>query len=146
MGAITATDIELVEASLCGDHAAFGHLVARYQDVVCAVTYSSTGDRLLSEDVAQETFIAAWSQLDRLRNSARLRPWLCGIARNLARTARKRKRREPLVDADEHEALDANPFDAAARGDVERIVRDALARVPDSYREVLVLYYQEDQS
>lgn len=146
MGANARTDIELVEASLRGEHAAFGHLVARYQDVVCAVTYCSTGDRVLSEDVAQDTFIAAWRQLDRLRNSARLRPWLCGIARNLARTARKRRRREPLVDTDEHEAPGASPFDDAARGDVERIVRDALDRIPETYREVLVLYYREDQS
>jgi RNA polymerase sigma factor (sigma-70 family) len=143
---IAKSDIELVEASLRGEHDAFGHLVARYQDVVCAVSYSSTGDQVLSEDVAQETFIAAWRQLDRLRNSARLRPWLCGIARNLGRTARKRKRREPIVDAEEQIASGASPFDAAARGDVERVVREALARIPEAYREVLVLYYREDQS
>ncbi|HSD88668.1 MAG TPA: RNA polymerase sigma factor, partial [Kofleriaceae bacterium] len=146
MGAVAKTDIELVEASLRGEHDAFGHLVARYQDVVCAVSYSSTGDQVLSEDVAQETFIAAWRQLDRLRNSQRLRPWLCGIARNLARTARKRRRREELVDADDQVAPGASPFDAAARGDVERVVREALARIPDAYREVLVLYYREDHS
>ncbi|HEV7554055.1 MAG TPA: sigma-70 family RNA polymerase sigma factor [Kofleriaceae bacterium] len=146
MGMIARSDVELVEASLRGEHEAFGHLVARYQDVVCAVSYSSTGDQVLSEDVAQDTFIAAWRQLDRLRNSERLRPWLCGIARNLARTARKRRRREPFVDADEQIAPGASPFDVAARGDVERVVRDALARIPDAYREVLVLYYREDQS
>lgn len=146
MGAIAKTDIELVEASLRGEHEAFGHLVARYQDVVCAVSYSSTGDQVLSEDVAQDTFIAAWCQLGRLRNSQRLQPWLCGIARNLARTARKRRRRQDLVDADQHIASDTTPFDIAARSDVERVVRDALARIPGPYREVLVLYYREDQS
>src|SRR4051812_5174985 len=138
MGAIARTDIELVEASLRGEHEAFGHLVARYQDIVCAVSYSSTGDQVLSEDVAQETFIAAWRQLERLRNSTRLRPWLCGIARNLARTARKRRRREDLVDADEQVASTTTPFDAAVHGDVERVVREALTKVPNAYREVLI--------
>lgn len=146
MGAIARSDTELVEASLRGEHEAFGDLVARYQDVVCAVSYSSTGDQVLSEDVAQETFIAAWRQLDRLRNSTRLRPWLCGIARNLARTARKRRRREPLVDADEQPATGASPFEVAARGDAERVVREALERIPAAYREVLVLYYREELS
>ena len=141
-----ASDIELVQASLRGEQEAFGHLVARYQDVVCAVSYSSTGDQVLGEDVAQETFIAAWRQLDRLRDSQRLRPWLCGIARNLARTARKRRKREPFADADDHAHSGASPFDDAARGDVERLVRDALARVPATYRETLVLYYREDLS
>jgi len=145
MGAIAKTDVELVAASLRGEHEAFGHLVARYQDVVCAVSYSSTGDRSLSEDVAQETFVAAWSQLDRLRDSVRLRPWLCGIARNLARKARKRTRREEPTDGDDHVAA-GNPFEDAARGDVARIVREALDRIPEGCREVLVLYYREDLS
>ena len=146
MGTIARSDGELVEASRRGEHEAFGHLVARYQDVVCAVSYSSTGDHGLSEDVAQETFIAAWRQLDRLRDTLRLRPWLCGIARNLGRKARKRRRREELVDTDDHVATSGNPFDAAARGEAEQVVREALTRVPETYREVLVLYYREHQS
>jgi RNA polymerase sigma factor (sigma-70 family) len=145
MGTIAKSDVELVEASRRGEHEAFGHLVERYQDVVCAVSFSSTGDRGLSEDVAQETFIAAWRQLDRLRDVVRLGPWLCGIARNLGRKAHKRRRREEILD-DKHLSPAGNPFDAAVRGDVERVVRDALARVPETYREVLVLYYCENQS
>jgi RNA polymerase sigma factor (sigma-70 family) len=146
MGTIARSDGELVAASRRGEHEAFGHLVARYQDVVCAVSYGATGDPGLSEDVAQETFIAAWRQLDRLRDTMRIRSWLCGIARNLARKARKRRRREDLVDTDDQVAPGASPFDDAARGEVERVVREALAKVPDAYREVLVLYYREDQS
>jgi len=146
MGAIARSDVELVEASRRGEHEAFGHLVARYQDVVCAVSYSSTGDPVLGDDVAQDTFIAAWRQLDRLRDTGRLRPWLCGIARNLGRKARKHRRREELVDTDEHVATGASPFDDVARGEVELVVREALARIPDAYREVLVLYYRENQS
>ena len=49
MGTIAKSDVELVEASRRGEHDAFGHLVERYQDVVCAVSYSSTGDHGLSE-------------------------------------------------------------------------------------------------
>ncbi|MDQ3338737.1 MAG: sigma-70 family RNA polymerase sigma factor [Myxococcota bacterium] len=145
MGTIAKSDVELVEASRRGEHEAFGHLVERYQDVVCAVSYSSTGDQGLSEDVAQETFIAAWRQLDRLRDVVRLGPWLCGIARNLGRKAHKRRRREEILD-DKYLAPGGNPFDAAVRGDVERVVRESLARVPENYREVLVLYYCENQS
>ena len=145
MGAIAKTDVELVEASRRGEREAFGHLVARYQDVVCAVSFSSTGDRGLSEDVAQETFLAAWRRLDQLRETGRVKPWLCGIARNLARKARRRTRREEEID-DDLPAAGANPFDHAAQVETERVVRDALARIPDAYREVLVLYYHEGQS
>jgi RNA polymerase sigma factor (sigma-70 family) len=145
MGQLVKTDAELVEASRRGERDAFGHLVTRYQDVVCAVSYSSTGNWALSEDVAQDTFIAAWRQLGQLRETGRIRSWLCGIARNLARKARKRTDHEEEVD-DELQTTDANPFDVTAQAEVDRLVRNALARVPDTYREALVLYYCENRS
>jgi RNA polymerase sigma factor (sigma-70 family) len=148
MGTIAAqpTDAELVEASRRGEHAAFGHLVERYQGVVCAVSYSSTGDRVLSEDVAQETFIAAWRQLHQLRETVRLRSWLCGIARNLGRKARRRSGRETLVESPPAVRDEATPFDATSEAQAEAVVKGALDRVPETYREVLVLYYRENRS
>jgi RNA polymerase sigma factor (sigma-70 family) len=139
------SDVELVEASRRGERDAFGTLIERYQELVCAVSYSRTGDRALSEDVAQDTFITAWRQLDQLREPARLRSWLCGIARNLARKARRRTEREaPLERIVVFEG--GNPFDDAANAESERVVRDALSRVPETYRDVLVLYYREQRS
>ncbi len=140
-----ASDGELIAASRRGERAAFGKLVARYQDVVCTVSYSTTGDWPLSEDVAQDTFIAAWRQLGQLRETARLRPWLCGIARNLARKARKRGARERGHEPadDELPAPSGTPFEHTARAETEQVVRDALARIPDGYREALVLFYRE---
>ncbi len=140
------TDSDLVAASKRGELDAFGHLVARYQGLVCAVSFSSTGDPVLSEDVAQETFVEAWRHLDRVREPRRLRSWLCGIARNLGRKARKRRRREELTDVDSHATDGANAFDQLAKIDAERLVRAALLRVPETYREVLVLYYRDDRS
>src|ERR1700733_9209637 len=145
MGRVAMTDTELVEASRRGERDAFGHLVTRYQDVVCAVSYSSTGDWSLSEDVAQDTFIAAWRQLGQLRETVRIRSWLCGIARNLARKARKHTARDVAVD-DELPAAGASPFDQTAQAETDQVVRDALSRVPVTYREPLVLFYRENQS
>lgn len=139
------SDAELLEASRRGERDAFGALIERYQGVVCAVSYSRTGDHALSEDVAQETFIAAWRQLGQLREPGRLRAWLCGIARNLARKARRRSAREaPLERVLVFEG--ANPFDQAAEAESGRVVRDALLRVPETYRDVLVLYYRDQRS
>src|SRR5687767_13942157 len=125
MGHIAKSDAELVEASRRGEREAFGTLVSRYQDVVCAVSFSSTGNWALSQDVAQDTFIAAWNQLGQLRETGRLRSWLCGIARNLARKARKRTDREDVVDDDRLAAPTGNPFDATAQAEVDRVVREA---------------------
>jgi len=52
------TDEALVQASLDGRISAFAQLVERYQSLVCAIAYSAIGDRVASEDVAQETFLA----------------------------------------------------------------------------------------
>jgi RNA polymerase sigma factor (sigma-70 family) len=140
------SDEELLAASRRGEREAFGALVERYQGVVCAVSYSRTGNRALSEDVAQDTFFAAWRQLDQLREATRLRAWLCGIARNLARKARLRTEREAPTETLSTTFEGANPFDQMAEVETERLVRDALTRVPETYRDVLVLYYREHRS
>src|SRR5688572_1302486 len=77
----------------------FGQLVREHQAMVFAAAYGVTGDRALSEDVAQETFVAAWQSRSTLRDPSKLRAWLRGIARNLAhKVRRKAGRGEPLVD------------------------------------------------
>jgi RNA polymerase sigma factor (sigma-70 family) len=144
-----ASDAELVDASRRGEHAAFGRLVERYQALVWAVSFTATGDRALSEDVAQETFLVAWRQLGELSETAKLRPWLCGIARNLGRMARRDGKREASAeDVSDLElaAGEASPLDALVEAEAEQIVRDTLSRVPERYREALVLYYQNDRS
>ena len=142
--AIATSDADLLEASRRGEHHAFGTIVERYQDVVSAVSYSRTRDHAMSEDVAQETFLAAWRQLDQLRDASRLRSWLCGIARNLAAKAKKRTARETTLD-DPTLAASDNPFDAVSEAQAEHLVGEALARVPETYRDVMVLYYREQR-
>ncbi len=51
---------ELLQASLAGNKDAFGAVVKRYESLVCAITYSATGDIGKSQELAQETFLRAW--------------------------------------------------------------------------------------
>jgi len=145
MGRTAITDAELIAASRRGDATAFGEIVDRYQRAVSAVSYSGTGDRTLSEDVAQDTFVTAWRQLSALREIERLPAWLCGIARNLARAARRRRGREVPIDDHDVVATDS-PFDAVSDREADQVVAAALERVPERYREPLVLFYCEHQS
>ncbi len=140
MPVTSASDADLIAASRRGEHAAFGALVERYQHTVCAVGYSRTGDRALSEDVARDTFLAAWHQLDELSDPAKLRPWLCGIARHLAARARRRTGRETPVTGEllSTAAAADNPFLGACDAESERTVWRALGRIPETYREALV--------
>lgn len=139
-----ATERDLVTASRGGDRDAFAELVRRCAAMIDAVAYAATRDRALADDIAQDTFVTAWQDLARLRDTDALRPWLCRIARNLAHKARRRRRHD-AVDANSI-AVDRTPFDAVREREVERLVDDALARVPAPYREALVLFYFEEKS
>src|SRR5213082_4087111 len=99
-------DADLVAATLTGDREAFGQIVARYQSLICSLAYSATGSLGQSEDLAQETFITAWKHLRHLREPAKLRSWLCGIARNRVNNFLRREGREPLGKAEELSALE----------------------------------------
>jgi len=145
-------DKELLNASLGGDPHAFAGIVERYQSLVCAVAYSGTGDLGLSEDLAQETFLAAWRSLATLRDWRKLNSWLCGIARNLARDQRRRQFRDVAHQArsleETAEAPDESltPRELAERRERETVLWRALECIPDTYREPLVLFYREGQS
>src|SRR5437764_13806697 len=88
-----APDSELWQCVRQGSAPAFEAVVRRHQSLVCAVAYSACGDLTLSEDVAQETFWAAWRGRATLAQPGSLRSWLCGIARNLGNNARRRTAR-----------------------------------------------------
>lgn len=75
------SDSQLAANALAGQRDAFAQIVTRYQSLVCSLAYSATGSLSQSEDLAQETFIAAWKGLRTLREPEKLRSWLCGIAR-----------------------------------------------------------------
>jgi RNA polymerase sigma factor (sigma-70 family) len=73
-------DARLVEAARRGSDAAFERIVARYQKPVRSFLRRIGDDASDADDLAQETFVAAWSTLGRYRGPASLRAWLCGIA------------------------------------------------------------------
>jgi len=146
------TDPELVAQSLEGDTRAFGRIVARYQNLVCSVTLSATGSLHRSEELAHEAFVIAWKELGKLQNPEKLRSWLCGIARIVVQGSRRRDSREPTAGADSIEDGAAmassapEPDRAAIRREEEAILWGALERIPETYREPLILYYREEQS
>lgn len=142
-------DAGLVASSLRGDRLAFGQIVERYQSMACAVAYSMVGELAASEDVAQDAFVAAWQSLASLKEPAKLRPWLAGVVRNMARSWLRKRGHDPIHDAKPVAAIAAveeSPEAIAARLEEEALLAKALAEVPEQFREPLVLYYREHQS
>jgi RNA polymerase sigma factor (sigma-70 family) len=146
------TDVELVGDTLAGDRNAFEEIVGRYQTLVCSLAYSATGDLARSEDLAQDTFLAAWRQLRELREPEKLRAWICGIIRNRIHDSVRSQSREPvdraatLDQAAEMAAPEAQPSEQAVSRDETAIMWRALEQIPESYREPLILFHRENQS
>lgn len=135
-----------------GNLGQFEQVVREYQDAVTAIAFAGTGDLGGSEDIAQETFLAAWQQRAELRDPARLGGWLCGIARNLARQWQRTRaaRSWAAVDREERSSdwvdLRPGPDQRVISEEEQQLVWRSLESIPEIYREVLVLYYRQSQS
>ena len=147
-----SSDSELTAQALAGQRDAFAQIVSRYQSLVCSLAYSATGSLSQSEDLAQETFIAAWRGLGTLRELDNLRPWLCRIARNIIATAMRHKKQEPALASEPIDAAldlpspELLPVDRAISSEEASILWRSLEHIPQVYREPLVLFYREGQS
>ncbi|MCI0538927.1 MAG: sigma-70 family RNA polymerase sigma factor [Verrucomicrobiales bacterium] len=144
---LASSDAELVHTARRGDKRAFVEIVARHQAMVCGIAFGILGDFAASEDAAQDAFLTAWRKFNELREPERLRAWLGQIARNAALGHLRRKRGDAPLDtvrdlADESLA----PDEVVANEEEAALVREALAKLPETYRLPLVLYYREGQS
>jgi RNA polymerase sigma factor (sigma-70 family) len=145
-------DAELVNGTLAGNRDAFSQIVSRYQSLICSLAYSATGSLGQSEDLAQETFITAWKHLGHLRERDKLRAWLCGIARNRINNFLRREGREPirkaapLEEVSESHSPEPQPTEQTISNEEQAILWRSLEKIPEIYREPLVLFYREHQS
>jgi RNA polymerase sigma factor (sigma-70 family) len=142
------TDADLVSASRSGDRRAFGQIICKYQAMVSGLVYAACGDLHRSEDVAQETFISAWKSLSGLRDASKLPGWLCQIARRrLADASRNSSDKEiPFSKAfAPGQEPTAAPCESLKAEETE-LLWTTLSRIPQPYRETLVLFYRQEQS
>jgi RNA polymerase sigma-70 factor (ECF subfamily) len=116
---------------------AFTRLLETFRPDLLRFSLWLARDRSVAEDVVQETLIRAWKSKDELKDQAALRPWLLTIARREHARLYERKRL-PTVDVDSVEAL-GDPA-LASDGDAGLVdLRSAILKLPDEYREPLVL-------
>lgn len=145
----------LVASATRGDADAFGQILGATSGMVVSIVLAIVRDVDMSQDIAQEVFLSAWRDLQKLRNPSSFLPWLRQIARNQAHQAlrtRARKRRWLLPFTGQEERLET--VSASVVGVSERLLeaeqrqalRHALAALPDETREVLILFYREGQS
>lgn len=139
------TDEALLARSADGDRAAFDVLVGRHAASVLRLIRVGVASPAESEDVLQQTFLAAWRSAPRFRGEARVKTWLFTIARNTAAKARDRAGRAPVADV----PLDAlgveagwgseDPETIALAAERRDLLRAAFESLDDDARELLTL-------
>jgi RNA polymerase sigma-70 factor (ECF subfamily) len=136
------TDAELVARMRLGDGHAAGRLAERYLRGCRAVALAIVGDEPRAEDVCQDAFVYAIERIDECRSPASFGAWLMQIVRNRARNAARDERRRGEVPLDGVELVSADPGPAAdsERAGLRRRLLDALAELPESRREVVLLH------
>lgn len=142
-----ATDAQLVERWRDGDAGAGEELFERYYDSVARFFYNKVGDS--SADLIQKTFLACVEGLSRMREDARFRNYLFGIAHNLLRKFYRQKVRGPKVldfeDVSVHD-MAPSPSRVLAVSQEQRLLLEALRHIPLDYQVVLELFYWEGMS
>ncbi|TAK02450.1 MAG: RNA polymerase sigma factor [Chloroflexota bacterium] len=147
----------IVAAVLDGDRDAFRILVDRESAAVIRACHRVLGDLAEAEDVAQEAFVTAYRSLATWRGDGPFGAWLSRIAVRLAlRHASKRRTIawvRPTFDGHDDDRLatlpagrGTDPEGLALRGERQRSVRDAVARLDEPYREVVALRFFAEQS
>jgi RNA polymerase sigma-70 factor (ECF subfamily) len=138
-------DRDLAERAVRGDAAAFEELVRRTGRLVFARCALETGDPQRAEDLAQETFLAAWRSIRSLQDPGGLRAWLLRIAQNACIDARRRdarlKRGPGVSSATLDEVAGPPQEDRLARGESRERALAILRSLPDEYRLPLTLRY-----
>ena len=136
---------ELVEHAVRGDADAFAGLIRAHQETAFRLAYVITGNAAEAEDAAQEAVVKAWRALGRFRKDEPFRPWLLRIVANEARNRRRAagRRARLAAAAAAHSSGDAapSPEELTVASDESRRLLDALNRLPESARLVLVCRY-----
>ena len=137
------SDGELARAAATGDRRAFAMIYDRYADRLHDFCIGMVRDRDAAADCVQDVFCSAATQLPKLRDPERLRPWLYAIARNEAlRCIRDRRREQVSDELPEVASHDAGPDTLAARNELAALVAEAAGGLGDRDRTVLELAYR----
>ena len=138
-------DARLIEETLAGRSAAFGELVQKYQDRLYNTIVHVAGGTEDARDVVQDAFVQAFVKLSMFKGASAFYTWLYRIAFNVA--ASRHRRRRPTLSIERAretsgtEPVDdtANPTEIIEQNERCRQVRQAIDRLSDKYREVVVL-------
>lgn len=150
-------DEEIVELVLKGETELYAEIISRYQNKVYSTAYSYTRDHEEAKDLTQEIFIKLYNNLENFRNKANLSTYLFRIAVNkcIDWTRKKRAKTVSILACQNDEEADiydfiadyhSNPEEIFLKQENADIIRAEIARLPEIYKTVMIMYYFQDFS
>jgi RNA polymerase sigma-70 factor (ECF subfamily) len=154
-----SVDADLVTRAQDGDPLAFEEIFQRHKNQIYSLAYRMTGNAADAEDLCQDVFLTAFRKIGSFQGRSSFSTWLYRVAINRSKDfLRKKKRYAEVQTPDEQpseaaidEAADqvatvgksSQPEAGAIASEAQRLVGDALDRLPKSLRLPLVLHELE---
>ena len=142
------SDMDILAEVSAGNIDAYGKIVGRYNGRLYNFIYRFVGDRETAEDIVQETFLRAFRKRTEYRAIANFSTWLFTIARNLAKSELRRRKRWRMFSLERDEETDtgmelpdesARPDKVAESSLADVQIQQAIASLPDNYKQVILL-------
>ena len=146
-------DTEWIHETLAGTARSFDNIVLKYQDQVYTLILKTIGNQADAEDLAQNVFFNAFSNLRKFRKESSLKTWLFSISINQMRNYWRSKKHaivhaesdmQPLAGGERtyvNKAIDADPDQEVGSEETKRIVEKMISHLPPLQKEMFVLYY-----
>ena len=135
-------DRELYRLTGHGDEPAFSELVTRYESFVFGITFDVLRNRDDAADAAQDAFLKVWRTAKDWRGDCEVKSWIYRIAKTTAidcARARSARVTSPIDESFDTADTSPTPEEEIEARERDRIVRDAVASLPDAHREVIML-------
>jgi RNA polymerase sigma factor (sigma-70 family) len=143
-------DVTLAQS---GDQQAFGRLINQTRNLVSSIALSIVKDLDNSEDVAQQVYIGAWQNMSELKNTNSFLPWLRQMTRYKALNFLRDNKTRQKVEGEEADLILSQFCDPKLdidsniqREQSNMILQGFITQLPSESREIVLLYYREEQS
>lgn len=148
------TDLQLIETIINGDRSKFNVLVQQWEKPIFNFALRYLGKKELARDIAQQTFIRVYKNINKLRDGKSFSSWIYQIASNLCNDELKKISRRDFFSIEKFQEnsenghlmpdeLIENKFDqpdaALNQKQIGKIVQKALQQLPEEQRVVIIM-------
>jgi RNA polymerase sigma-70 factor (ECF subfamily) len=154
---VVSVEQRLAKLAAKGDRSAFEQLVDLYKEKIYYLAYRMLGNRHEAEDIIQETFLRVYMNFDRFDQTQKFSTWIYRIATNLSIDRLRKRKASYSLDAEINQGDGLDGYDRLVSEEdtpekqlmiteTQIQIRNAIDKLPEKYKSVVVLRYLHDLS